>query len=144
MLQVLRGRAQRPGAGELAGKAPVRRTQGFSVIVTSAVSGSTVTVAGPTVKVTVPGSVTAVTAAPPPRAVAMAGDRTYQIGVDVQPGTYVASPAASGNCYWARLKGGEEVENIIDNGNSSGQVVVTIKPSDKLFESSGCSDWSRR
>ncbi len=112
--------------------------------VTSSVPGSTMTVPGPTVTVKVPGPVTTVTAAPPPPAVAVPGDGTYQVGVDVKPGTYVAAPAASGNCYWARLRSGDGLDNIIDNGNSSGQVVVTIKASDKLFESHGCSDWSRR
>lgn len=129
-------------AGTSTGAAPTVTAPGPTV--TSSVPGSTMTVPGPTVTVKVPGPVTKVTAAPPPPAVAMPGDGTYQIGVDVQPGTYIAAPAASGNCYWARLKGDDGLDTIIDNGNSSGQVVVTIKGSDKLFESRGCSDWSRR
>jgi hypothetical protein len=129
-------------AGAAAGAGPTVTATGPTV--TSPVPGSTMTVPGPTVTVKVPGPVTTVTAAPPPPAVAMPGDGTYRIGVDVQPGTYIAAPAASGNCYWARLKGGDGLDSIINNGNSRGQVVVTILQSDKLFESSGCSDWSRR
>jgi len=44
----------------------------------------------------------------------------------------------------ARLTGGDGIDNIIDNSNSSGRSLVTIKASDKLFESSGCSDWTKR
>ncbi|TQM63814.1 hypothetical protein [Humibacillus xanthopallidus] len=104
------------------------------------------TIAGPTVTQTVevPGPTKTVTAPPPPPAVAMAGDGTYQVGVDVKPGTYVSKKPESGNCYWARLTGGDSLGSIIDNGNSAGQVVVTIKKSDKFFESSGCSDWTKR
>lgn len=104
----------------------------------------TVEVAAPTVTVKVPGPVKTVTAPPPPAGVAMGGDGTYQVGVDVKPGTYVSKEPESGNCYWARLTGGDNLGSIIENGNSAGQVVVTIKKSDKFFESSGCSDWTKR
>ncbi len=130
------------GGGASAGATPTVTAPATTV--TASVPGSTTTVPGPTVTVKVPGPATTVIAPPPPPAAAMAGDGTYQVGVDVQPGTYVAAPAASGNCYWARLNGGDGLDNIIVNGNTSGPVVVTIKQSDKLFESHGCSDWSRR
>lgn len=79
------------------------------------------------------------------RKATIAGDGTYEVGTDVQPGTYVSSTPASGNCYWARLKGTSgSFEDIIANNNSAGQSVVTIAPTDKVFESSGCNDWSRR
>lgn len=103
---------------------------------------TTVEVPGPTV--TVPGPATTVTAAPPAPAVAMEGDGTYQIGVDVKPGTYVSSKPDSGNCYWARLSGGDGIDSIIDNANSAGQSLVTIKKGDKFFESNGCNAWTKR
>ena len=106
-------------------------------------SPATVTVAAPTVTQTVQAPPKTVTAPPLAPAVAMPGDGTFQVGVDVQPGTYV-SKAPDQNCYWARLTGGDGIGSIIDNGNSSGQVVVTIRKSDKFFESNGCSDWTRR
>ena len=102
----------------------------------------TIEVPGPTVEV--PGPVKTVTVGPPPPAVAMDGDGTYEVGVDVKPGKFVSSKPDSGNCYWARLSGSDGLDSIIDNGNSSGQVVVTIKKSDKFFESNGCNSWSRR
>ena len=73
----------------------------------------------------------------------MPGDGTYEVGVDVKPGTYV-SKAPDSNCYWARTTGGDGIGDIIANGNSAGQVVVTIKSGDKFFESNGCSDWTKR
>lgn len=36
------------------------------------------------------------------------------------------------------------MSNLIENGNSSGQVLVRIRTSDRFFESSGCNDWTRR
>ena len=104
----------------------------------------TVQVPAPTVTVKVPGPVKTVMAPPPPPAVAMGGDGTYEVGVDIKPGTYVSKRPESGNCYWARLTGGDSLGSIIDNGNSAGQVVVTIKKGDKFFESNGCSDWTKR
>jgi hypothetical protein len=64
------------------------------------------------------------------------GEGIYLIPSDIKPGTYKAGPASSGNCYYARLTGpGGE---IIDNNNTSGPVVVTIRPSDGALEVSGC------
>lgn len=96
-----------------------------------------------TVKVTAGPTVT-VPAAPPPPKVAMPGDGTYEVGVDVKPGSYVSTTPDSGNCYWARLSGPHTGNDILDNGNSAGQVIVTIAASDKFFESAGCNDWIRR
>lgn len=129
------------------GAAPTVSVAGPTVSVAgpaTTVPGTTATVAGPTVTVSVPGPATTVTAQPPAPAVAMAGDGTYEVGVDVQPGTYVSATPASGNCYWARLRGGDGLDSIIANGNSKGQVVVTISQSDKFFESSRCSGWTKR
>jgi ABC-type Fe3+-hydroxamate transport system substrate-binding protein len=113
---------------------------------TSATPAATVTVAGsvpgPTVTVTA-GSVKTVTSEPQV-GVAMEGDGTYEVGVDVRPGTYVSSKPDSGTCYWARLKGTDGIGGIIDNDLSSGRTVVTIKKSDKFFETKGCSDWTKR
>ncbi len=104
---------------------------------------STVTKPAPTVTVTAQSTKT-VTASEPAPAAAMPGDGTYQVGVDVKAGVYKSTAADSGNCYWARMSGPDTFDDIIDNGNSSGQVLVTIKSTDKFFQSSGCNDWTRR
>ncbi len=109
-------------------------------------AGAATTVPGPTVTATVevPGPEKTVTVGPPPPAVAMPGDGTYEVGVDVKPGTYVSKGPQDGNCYYARLSGSGGFSDIIANGNTSGQIVVTIKKTDKFFETNGCNDWAKR
>lgn len=64
---------------------------------------------------------------------------------EVKPGRYRAVvPSDSYGCYYARLKnldGG--IDSIYDNGNGDpGQkMTVTIKKTDKAFETSGCGNW---
>ena len=67
------------------------------------------------------------------------GDGIFQVGVDIQPGTYYA-PADFG--YWARLSdatGGFDA--IIANWIGDGQAVVEIKPTDAYFETSDMGTW---
>ncbi|MFE3110601.1 hypothetical protein [Kitasatospora indigofera] len=72
-----------------------------------------------------------------------AGSGTYLVGDDIQPGTYkTAGPGSLGHCYWERDKdssGG--FDSIIANDNLTGQGVVTIKSSDKVFKTTGCQAW---
>lgn len=106
----------------------------------------TTTVQAPAVTKTVhaPAVTKTVTTKPKPKAT-IAGDGTYEVGKDIQPGTYVSGTPDSGNCYWARMSGTSgSFNDIIANNNSAGQSVVTIAPTDKVFESSGCNDWARR
>lgn len=104
--------------------------------------GATATVPGPTVTVTATSEKTVMST--PKVAVAMEGDGTYEVGVDVKPGTYVSGKPEL-NCYWARLKGsGGSLSDIIANNNTSGRSLVTIKKTDKFFETSGCAPWTKR
>ena len=70
-------------------------------------------------------------------------DGTYQVGTDIQPGTYrtrEGSPA----CYYERLKdftGG--MNSILANANTDAPAVVTIKPTDAGFNSQGCGTWTK-
>ncbi|EWT03901.1 hypothetical protein N864_17175 [Intrasporangium chromatireducens Q5-1] len=136
------------GIGTTAGGSPSPQTAPAAASPTVTITAPAVesTEPGPTVTQTVevPGPKTTVTVGPPPPAVAMSGDGTYQVGVDVKPGTYVSKKPSSGNCYWARLSREDGLGGIIANNNSSGQSVVTIRKTDKYFESSGCSDWTKR
>lgn len=88
-------------------------------------------------------SVAAVTTqTPPAQPLATFGDGTFIVGSDVQPGTY-RNNGTSG-CYYARLSGFDGTTgNILANGNSDSQVIITIKPTDKGFESSGCGTWAQ-
>lgn len=118
---------------------------------TTTAVGPTVTAAGPTVTVTPPAvtetveapTVTeTVNAGPPEPSRDIPGDGTFEVGVDVEPGTYVSE--ASDGCYWARLSGSDGFDSIIDNHFGNGQMIVTIKASDRFFETAGCNPWSRR
>lgn len=101
--------------------------------------GQKVTVPGPTK--TVPGPVKTVTAPPPQAAAVMADDGVYLVGTDIKPGTYRNGP--EGDCYWARLRNTNgDLDSIIANNNGGNQV-VTIKRTDKAFETSNCGTWRR-
>lgn len=70
------------------------------------------------------------------------GDGTYLVGVDIKPGTY----RSTGNdlCYWERDKSADgNFGSIIANDNVTGQGIVTIKSTDKVFTSNNCNDWKR-
>lgn len=67
-------------------------------------------------------------------------DGTYEIGKDIPAGTYRSSEETD-MCYWATLKGfGGELEDVIQNGNSS-PAIVTLEKSTTGFETNGCGYW---
>jgi hypothetical protein len=89
----------------------------------------------------VPGPVKTITAPPPGPKAAIAEDGTWLVGSDIQPGTYRSS--TDPDCYWARLKDTTGAfEAIITNGNGGNQI-VTVKPTDKAFESTRCAPWTK-
>ena len=73
------------------------------------------------------------------------GQGTFPVGIEVQPGTYVSQPLATGKtCIWLRLR--DERNNrasVINEGSEVGSVTVTILPTDVAFESSGCETWRK-
>ena len=70
------------------------------------------------------------------------GGGTKRVGSDISAGTYRTHSAPS-DCYWERLRGfSGETKDIIANDFSSGYQVVTIKSTDKGFNSSRCGTWS--
>ncbi|MER5909271.1 hypothetical protein ABT124_01910 [Streptomyces sp. NPDC001982] len=70
------------------------------------------------------------------------GDGEFQVGSDVKPGTYRTTGNTDGMCYWERAKDASgEMDSLLANDNVSGTSYVTVKPTDKLFKSSGCTDW---
>lgn len=109
-----------------------------------------VTVTAPPVRVTAPPvtvtkpapPVRTVTAAPPEAAVSFEGDGTYEVGVDIKPGKYKS--AGGEGCYWARLRSlNGDLDAIIANQFGNGPQAVTIKKSDKGFETSNCAAWRK-
>lgn len=74
----------------------------------------------------------------------IAGDGTYRVGVDVQPGVYVSAGGTGGfPCVWFRHRTlGADPSDIIDSNASQGQQIVTIAGTDATFETSSCKPWS--
>ncbi len=106
---------------------------------------ATVTAAAPASGPASPPAPTAAPAATTTSAKAeIPGDGTFQVGVDIAPGTYVSEAPASEMCYWARLSGQDSVGGIIANNLSKGRSVVTIAATDKFFEVRGCNPWTKR
>jgi sugar-specific transcriptional regulator TrmB len=71
------------------------------------------------------------------------GDGTYQVGTDIQPGTYRTREGSPG-CYYERLSGfSGEMNEILANGVTDAPAIVTIKPTDAGFQSQGCGTWTK-
>jgi hypothetical protein len=74
----------------------------------------------------------------------MSGDGMYQVGTDIQPGTYKSTGNAEGACYWERSKDAlHGLDSITGNDNVTGTALVTVKSSDAYFKSQGCGDWRK-
>jgi len=70
------------------------------------------------------------------------GEGDFIVGTDMVAGTYRSG--ASDGCYWARLKGFRHTLNdIAANGNTDAGAIVTIKSTDKGFESERCGSWKK-
>jgi hypothetical protein len=68
---------------------------------------------------------------------------TYEVGTDIQPGTYKTT--GSSYCYYARLKADDgELDSIISNDIVQGQGSVSVKSSDKYIEFSGTCTWTKK
>ncbi|SHL98650.1 hypothetical protein [Actinacidiphila paucisporea] len=73
---------------------------------------------------------------------AFKGNGTFQVGTDIQPGTYRTSGNDDGMCYWERAKDAKnDTDSILANDTVAGSSYVTIKPTDKVFTSTDCKDW---
>ena len=72
------------------------------------------------------------------------GGGDFIVPTDILAGTYRSPAPASGNCYWARLRGfSHQLKDIIANGNTDKSAIVTVSARDKGFESSGCGTWTK-
>ncbi|MDY7085966.1 MAG: hypothetical protein SYR96_12755 [Actinomycetota bacterium] len=70
------------------------------------------------------------------------GSGTYLVGKDFNAGVYRS--AGNSSCYWERASdAGGSLNSIIANDIGSGQRLVYVKPTDKVFKSSGCATWKR-
>lgn len=75
------------------------------------------------------------------------GMRLLVVGTDIQPGVYGTTGAAPGQpgCFWARLATTDPVAGgVIESGMPTGPATVTVQPTDKAFQTSGCAEWVRQ
>ncbi|WP_420112662.1 hypothetical protein [Pseudactinotalea sp.] len=82
------------------------------------------------------------TVAAPPATITR--DGTYKVGSQIAAGTYMATGGAG--CYWERRRtAGTAISGVIENDfwMTSGRVIVTIKSTDKYFDTDGCGSWTR-
>ncbi|MCW5952216.1 MAG: hypothetical protein KIT69_08165, partial [Propionibacteriaceae bacterium] len=77
-------------------------------------------------------------------------DGDWEVGKNLQPGTYLAPPKG-GTCYWWRQnEAGGDLDSAIPGQSEviaagymrQGQAMVTILDSDRYFTSSGCGTWT--
>ena len=71
------------------------------------------------------------------------GDGSYQVGKDIQSGTYRTRVGSPG-CYYARLSGfGGTFGEIIANNDTDAPAIVTIATTDTGFTSQNCGTWTK-
>ena len=70
------------------------------------------------------------------------GDGTYLVPSEVRPGTYRSARPVSGNCYWERARD-TTGDSTLANGNSRGQVTLTVLRSDGAVIVHGCERFVR-
>jgi hypothetical protein len=83
-----------------------------------------------------------VTATPAAGPLAEFSDGLFEVGKDVQPGTYrTDGPDGSnaGGCYWSRS---DARGKVIQNGVVNDKGTVTVRPGERI-DSAGCLPWRR-
>jgi hypothetical protein len=120
---------------------------GAAVLVALIVSASCAVPSSP--NLLSPTSTVTVTYVPPPPPgqpkTTFGGDGTYQVGIDIAPGTYRSAGKVEGPmpfCSWKRLRS-LDTNDIIDINNSAGPQVVVIRPTDAAFWTQGCQPWTK-
>lgn len=83
-----------------------------------------------------------------PLAAGTIADGTWSVPDEVKPGTYVSTVPDDGIgfCHWSRLKGfSGDAQDLLDigSGSTGDRMRVTIKSSDKGFETKGCGIWRK-
>lgn len=68
-------------------------------------------------------------------------DGTYEVGVDIVPGTYITAGEVLTTCKWRRLSDFTWTSGVIIEAVASGIKIATVTESDKGFASLGCGKW---
>ncbi|MEP7378225.1 MAG: hypothetical protein ABI725_01540 [Chloroflexota bacterium] len=70
------------------------------------------------------------------------GQGTFIVGTDMLPGTY-RSGGSGKSCYWTRLRGFTGLLSAIIANHFGNQGIVTIRSTDKGFQSHRCGSWTK-
>ncbi|WP_130338625.1 hypothetical protein [Streptomyces sp. BK022] len=74
----------------------------------------------------------------------LSGDGDFRVGADIAPGTYRSTGNPHSSCRWERVRdAGHRLRSVIAGGHTAGTAVVTIRPTDAHFRSTGCGGWKR-
>jgi hypothetical protein len=80
-------------------------------------------------------------------AVTQFDDGLWIVTLDIRPGTYQAIvPASSPGCSWQRTASSDgTVTSVLESGTGTEKqkIIVSILPTDKVFQSAGCGMWVR-
>ena len=69
---------------------------------------------------------------------------TYLVGRGIPAGAWESAAPASGTCEWATLRGlSGKSADVVQRGSSLGRSVVTLRASDKFFETKNCANWRK-
>ncbi|MEU9925265.1 hypothetical protein AB0H51_28970 [Streptomyces griseoluteus] len=72
----------------------------------------------------------------------LSGDGDFRVGTDIAPGTYRSTRHIHRSCRWELARDAEHrLRSVIANGHTTGTAVVTIRPTDTYFRSTGCGGW---
>jgi hypothetical protein len=103
-----------------------------TVIITAAVPASAVSVASLSPNVSVPG-----------RVLTAFGDGTWQVGVDIAPGTYMTTGAVGGATCHHALRAARTGGKLTANSTGPGHATAVLAAVDGWFATSGCATWTR-
>ena len=67
---------------------------------------------------------------------------TFEVGIDIAPGAYIATDTPDATCKWRRLSDFTWTSGTIVEMKASGQKIVTIRDNDIGFASYGCGQWN--
>lgn len=72
------------------------------------------------------------------------GDGVWQVGVDIEPGIYVAASPTE-DAWWERLGDFTGEKSLaFGSANDAAQLIVEIRSTDAGFKSEGCGTWRKR
>lgn len=117
----------------------------LAFVFTLAVGKAVNSITNSTTNPAAPAATTAPAAAPQASGPATTvGDGTFVVGTDIAAGTWKTTGGGDGDCAWVRLKDTTgDPSAIIADGQATGPTTVTIKTTDKAYQTIGGCTWTK-